>query len=126
MTSSSDCVIVMDCGEGTFGQIVRFYGQDRSDHVLSKIKAVYISHLHADHHLGLIGVLQGRRKALKNLGCSVTPFLLFAPKQITWWLNFYDNCFESIRNDFRIISNQDLVIFFRVGSTSVGVDRLKK
>lgn len=42
----------MDCGEGTFGQIVRFYGKDKLKEVVKNLKAIYVSHLHADHHLG--------------------------------------------------------------------------
>lgn len=41
--------VLLDCGEGTFGQLCRQYGDD-VDEVLSKISTVFISHLHADHH----------------------------------------------------------------------------
>lgn len=46
-----DCCVLLDVGEGTLGQIFRFYGNE-SDNVIRKLKAVYISHLHADHHIG--------------------------------------------------------------------------
>lgn len=48
--SEKTCVL-LDVGEGTVGQIVRFYGDDTA-HIFRKLKAVYISHLHADHHIG--------------------------------------------------------------------------
>lgn len=41
--------MLLDCGEGTFGQLCRHYG-DGVDDALSKISTVFISHLHADHH----------------------------------------------------------------------------
>lgn len=41
--------LLLDCGEGTFGQLCRHYGDDVDD-ALSKIATVFISHLHADHH----------------------------------------------------------------------------
>lgn len=44
--------VLLDVGEGTLGQIYRFYG-DNADDVLQNLKAVYISHLHADHHIGM-------------------------------------------------------------------------
>lgn len=50
--TSPDCSILLDCGEGTAGQIVRLYGRDRAEQVFRSLKAIYISHLHADHHLG--------------------------------------------------------------------------
>lgn len=41
----------MDCGDGTLGQIYRLYG-DKTNDVLSRIKAIYVSHLHIDHFGG--------------------------------------------------------------------------
>lgn len=46
---SSGRSLLLDCGEGTFGQLCRHYG-DAVDDVLSKISTVFVSHLHADHH----------------------------------------------------------------------------
>lgn len=101
----------MDCGEGTYGQLVRFFG-DTADQELANIVAIYISHLHADHHIGLIGLLQGRRRALNELNLNYTPVQLFAPKQILAWLNFYDRFFENINEEFNLISNSDFVSFY--------------
>lgn len=41
--------LLLDCGEGTFGQLCRHYG-DAVDAVLSNISTIFVSHLHADHH----------------------------------------------------------------------------
>ncbi|KAK5641003.1 hypothetical protein RI129_009550 [Pyrocoelia pectoralis] len=107
-TSSGN--ILLDCGEGTFGQLVRFFGPTKCDEILSNIKAIFISHLHADHHIGLIGVLQGRRKALnRSMNLSTSPIYLMAPKQILTWLNFYDRYFEDISQEFELISNDSLL-----------------
>lgn len=97
----------MDCGEGTYGQLVRFFGSEEVDQILHKTQAIYVSHLHADHHLGFIGLLLGRRKALKKTNSNKV--MLFAPKQISNWLTFYDDCFETIKDDYELIPNQDLV-----------------
>ncbi|KAJ8922916.1 hypothetical protein NQ315_001458 [Exocentrus adspersus] len=101
--------ILLDCGEGTYGQIIRFFGQEEADQVLANTNAIYVSHLHADHHIGLIGVLQGRRKALDKLKMEKNALYLFAPKQILTWLNFYDRCFENIRKEFHLVPNGDLI-----------------
>ncbi|KAF8419314.1 hypothetical protein EV426DRAFT_615810 [Tirmania nivea] len=50
--------ILFDCGEATLGQLARFYGQEKLPEVLKDIKCIYISHLHADHHLGTASVLK--------------------------------------------------------------------
>lgn len=44
--------MLLDCGEGTFGQLVRFYGPKKVNSFLRTLKAIYVSHLHADHHIG--------------------------------------------------------------------------
>ncbi|KAJ8965129.1 hypothetical protein NQ314_004354 [Rhamnusium bicolor] len=101
--------ILLDCGEGTYGQMIRFFGHESADHVLAKTNAVYISHLHADHHIGLIGFLQGRRRALDKLKLERKPLYLFAPKQILAWLNFYNKYFENIKKEFHLVPNGDLI-----------------
>ncbi|KAI4525783.1 Metallo-hydrolase/oxidoreductase [Schizophyllum commune Loenen D] len=59
--------ILLDCGEGTWGQLAREYGTDESApdnvyDVLRDIKCVFVSHLHADHHGGLSTLLAKRRQ----------------------------------------------------------------
>jgi ribonuclease Z len=50
----------MDFGEGSMGQLFRLFGHDqkRLDAIILNIKCVFISHIHADHHLGLISLLK--------------------------------------------------------------------
>ena len=62
---------LIDCGEGTQQQMLKF------DVKASRIDHIFISHLHGDHYLGLIGLLSslhlnGRKKPLK----------LFCPPQL--------------------------------------------
>ena len=42
--------MLLDCGEGSYGQIVNHFGDDALD-VIRRLKMIFISHLHADHHL---------------------------------------------------------------------------
>src|SRR6201999_1530872 len=54
---------LIDCGEGTQQQMLRF------DIKASRIDHIFISHLHGDHYLGLVGLLSslhlnGRTKTL--------------------------------------------------------------
>ncbi|GGH05581.1 ribonuclease Z [Mucilaginibacter phyllosphaerae] len=58
---------LVDCAEGTQQQMLRF------DVKASRIDYIFISHLHGDHYLGLVGLLSsmhlnGRKKALKIFG----------------------------------------------------------
>ena len=49
--------LLLDCGEGSLGQLVRIKGWDGAMAVLRGLRAVYVSHLHADHHLGAINII---------------------------------------------------------------------
>lgn len=59
--------IMLDAGEGTFGQMMRLYGIDRVDEELSKMKCIFISHLHADHHLGVVQLIKKWSMVKSNL-----------------------------------------------------------
>lgn len=48
---------LLDCGENTLGQLKRVYG-DQLPEVLRDLRAIWISHLHADHHLGTTNVIK--------------------------------------------------------------------
>lgn len=98
--------MLLDCGEGTCDQIVRFYGRDAADDIFKKLGIIYVSHLHADHHIGLIGLLQKRREVL---GPSADKILLLAPQQISPWLYFYDKRIESIKDTYELIHNAALL-----------------
>ncbi|HTD40988.1 MAG TPA: ribonuclease Z [Mucilaginibacter sp.] len=65
----NDRLYLVDCGEGTQQQMLRF------DVKASRIDHIFISHLHGDHYLGLVGLLSsmhlnGRTKTLKLFGPS--------------------------------------------------------
>ncbi|KAI1000648.1 hypothetical protein K3495_g7548 [Podosphaera aphanis] len=48
---------LLDCGENTLGQMKRVFGAELPD-ILLNLKAIWISHLHADHHLGTVTVVK--------------------------------------------------------------------
>ncbi|MGH0123013.1 UNVERIFIED_CONTAM: hypothetical protein FKN15_017136 [Acipenser sinensis] len=81
--------VLLDCGEGTFGQLCRHYGNN-IDEVLSNLSTVFISHMHADHHTN-------------SLGRPFTPILLVAPLQIMTWLNQYHGHCQEILSHINII-----------------------
>ncbi|PSR79748.1 hypothetical protein BD289DRAFT_442006 [Coniella lustricola] len=49
---------LFDCGENTLGQLRRMYGYEKTDEILSDLKVIWISHLHADHHLGTASIIR--------------------------------------------------------------------
>lgn len=83
-------VYLFDCGEGTQRQMMKYkvgYGN---------VKAVFISHLHTDHFLGLFGLIETLR-----LSGRTEPLLVFGPEGVKGM--FREEKFlkvEEISNDF--------------------------
>lgn len=98
--------MLIDCGEGTCAQIHRFYGKAMPN-IIEKIRGVFISHMHNDHHSGLIELLRMRKKYLPP---NRAPLLVLGPKaDLKSWLFFYDNNIEPIHDDLHFIDNENLV-----------------
>ncbi|KAH8433549.1 uncharacterized protein LDX57_011184 [Aspergillus melleus] len=49
---------LLDCGENTLGQLKRVFEPEKLREVLQNLRLIWISHLHADHHLGTAAVIQ--------------------------------------------------------------------
>jgi len=64
-------IYLIDCGEGTQHQMLRF------DIKPGKIDHIFISHLHGDHYLGLIGLLSSM-----HLNGRKKPMMLFGPPDL--------------------------------------------
>lgn len=101
----NDCIL-LDCGEGTCSQISRFYG-DQSVEIIRKIKAVFISHMHADHYFGLLRLMELRKEVMHD---GREPLKVLCPKSdMKSWLFFYDNQVDAIHDDLMFIDNRSLV-----------------
>ncbi|KGO63074.1 hypothetical protein PEX2_042740 [Penicillium expansum] len=49
---------LLDCGENTLGQLKRVFEPEEFREVLQNLRMIWISHLHADHHLGTVSVIK--------------------------------------------------------------------
>lgn len=102
---------LFDCGEGTLGQLKRLYKPTELREVLRDLKAMWISHLHADHHLGTASVIRawyeavhgvgdahmkesppdGEQKDLIKILQSTKKLVFFAGQQMIRWLKEYSS-----------------------------------
>ena len=95
----------MDCGEGTVASIKRRFSPSQFSEFFKKLRTIYISHLHADHHLGIIGVLKQYIVLQESLPSSQRqPIFIIAP----WRL--FNSLFEY--NQVEDIGLEDYVIPF--------------
>lgn len=107
--------ILLDSGEGTFGQMCRRWGLKGAEEKLRELRLIWISHLHADHHLGLLRVLSERTKLSLESEQPLPPVLVVGPVMMGWWLeDFAANSHDPIQyqfldNDHFLFTNGRLV-----------------
>ncbi len=102
---------LVDCGEGTQQQMLRY------DVRASRIDHIFISHIHGDHYLGLIGLLSsmhlnGRKKTLKLFGPpQLKEIIDLQFKYSETHLQFdIDFCVTDAVKAQTIINNDDVII----------------
>eukprot|EP01062_Namystynia_karyoxenos_P062218 TRINITY_DN55134_c0_g1_i1.p1 TRINITY_DN55134_c0_g1~~TRINITY_DN55134_c0_g1_i1.p1 ORF type:complete len:856 (+),score=240.38 TRINITY_DN55134_c0_g1_i1:81-2570(+) len=79
--------VLLDAGEGTLGQLARI--ADPAE-VLSTLELVWISHMHADHHLGLPSLLHYRHQVLSAAGGPVPPVHVVGPDDLGPYLMYFE------------------------------------
>lgn len=81
--------LLLDCGEGTLSQLRRRFGLEGTVDAVRKLKCIWISHIHADHHAGLVRILALRRDLLKEMAHE--PLLVIGPIQLAIFLDRYND-----------------------------------
>jgi ribonuclease Z len=73
---SKGAALILDCGEGTLGQLTRLRGEGACAALLARLSCIAVSHLHADHHLGLASLLWA---------CSGKQVAVVCPPPLCFW-----------------------------------------
>ncbi|KAI1768983.1 hypothetical protein GGR53DRAFT_475193 [Hypoxylon sp. FL1150] len=80
---------LLDCGENTIGQLRRVFGNDLPE-VLRDLKGIWISHLHADHHLGTASVIKAWHDETKTSRPSARLLIASHVHMIDWLREYAD------------------------------------
>jgi len=94
--------ILFDCGEGTLSQLYRACGKERAEKILKNLKCIWISHLHADHHLGLAHFLEKRSKLTND------KVVIVGQNRIKVALSEYVCCSSDTKFEFDFVPMQKL------------------
>jgi len=104
-------IYLIDCAEGTQQQMLKF------DVKASRIDFIFISHLHGDHYLGLVGLLSSL-----HLNGRIKPLKIFGPKHLKEIIDLqlgYSETELKYKIEFRetnhlipevILENQDITV----------------
>ena len=140
-------VAIFDAGEGTWGQLVNAFGRvgggsdgsssggasfdgaprdadfQSARDLAAHITLCFISHLHADHHLGLPSLIRERAAARAGQHLNAQPVLVVGPSRLYAWL------LEATRLDDALVgawSFADAEHFFHIPVEGVGGVSLKR
>nr|CCA14725.1 conserved hypothetical protein [Albugo laibachii Nc14] len=64
---------LLDCGEGTFGNLCRHYGRKEGIQRISNLCGIWISHHHADHQAGIVTLLEVFAQHSDNVLLVIAP-----------------------------------------------------
>lgn len=65
--------MLFDCGENTLGQLKRAFSPEEFEEIITGLRLIVISHMHADHHLGTVGVIKEWYKKAHKSQPAATP-----------------------------------------------------
>nr|CAG8501274.1 4504_t:CDS:10 [Entrophospora candida] len=128
-----DGCILLDVGEGTLGSLYRKYGPLNDKPIINSsnstinsgsntnneesmslekclrdLKLIFISHMHADHHLGLIRLLDRWNQLRQNDGDDKSIYLM-GPTRLWKWLNEYSDVQDFGISKVKFIDNKDVL-----------------
>ncbi|ORX97727.1 Metallo-hydrolase/oxidoreductase [Basidiobolus meristosporus CBS 931.73] len=125
--------ILLDAGEGTYGQLYRHLGVNKShnqminqsvDDFLRSLKFIFVSHLHADHHLGVIRILDKWNELQPST--HKQPLYIVAPLRFQTWLHEYSDVQEIGLGSIRFINAEELVYHKKRNYTPYHLKDLKQ
>ncbi|BGP57816.1 hypothetical protein JCM8202v2_005463 [Rhodotorula sphaerocarpa] len=88
--------ILLDAGEGTWGQLARRFGngedgEESVQDVLGSLKMIFLSHMHQDHHAGIATIL---RKRAQLADPPMDPLYIVAPPNARTYLSEQHQLFD--------------------------------
>jgi ribonuclease Z len=91
--------IMLDTGEGSLAQMIRRFGASEVEKKLRETKVIWISHIHADHHVGLPHILTARAELFRRDGVDPPVIPVVGPRPLRRFLDAY-NDLETLYCDF--------------------------
>ncbi|KAF9427791.1 hypothetical protein BGZ76_002186 [Entomortierella beljakovae] len=104
---------ILDAGEGSYGQMYRLFGKktnaedetDGVDEKIKKLKGIFVSHLHADHHLGVVTLID---KWNKLRGSNPEPLYVIAPFNFNRFLRELSDVQDFGYKNIQFIHTEDI------------------
>jgi len=109
--TQSEKFIMLDCGEGSLGQLYRQRDKEGAQKALRNLKAIYISHQHSDHHLGCVNLILDREAAFAAVGQPVEKLYIIVTSMYQNFLTTYHAKIQPVLTNAHFIPCEHLVYF---------------
>jgi len=106
---------MLDCGEGSYFQLLHHYGAEKTRDILKGLKVIYITHIHTDHHAGLLQMIRERDRVMEEEGLEDDPLFLLIPYICGTWINNFSqmvsrlNCKVIFNHHIRAEEEEEIV-----------------
>lgn len=90
-------------------QLVRMKGKEEAEKILMGLRGVYISHTHADHHMGLSSIIQHRERAFICRGRQVDKLMIICTERLSQYLVDYHTMYEPILSHAHLLNCEHLL-----------------
>ena len=98
--------LLFDCGTGTLQQLYRCYGKIKAHAILRNLRTIFISHMHADHCLGIFAILLAVKESRR---ISDPPVAIIGPNNFFSILHKWNHNSLFQKLDFSVIKSCNLV-----------------
>ncbi|KJH39761.1 hypothetical protein DICVIV_14351, partial [Dictyocaulus viviparus] len=89
LEASPTSAVLVDVGEGTYGQMRVLLGERGCSELLCHLRAVFVTHAHQDHMNGLYTIIDRRKHAMELSGKDYTPLVLVCNRNVLKPLKTY-------------------------------------
>ncbi|CAJ0601391.1 unnamed protein product [Cylicocyclus nassatus] len=103
LETSPTSAVLIDVGEGTYGQLRVLLGEEKCAELLCNLHAVFITHAHQDHMNGLYTIIERRKEAMNASGKAYVPLVLVCNRNVLKPLKTYSMCFNDLESLLEIV-----------------------
>lgn len=89
--------LLIDCGDGTYGQMRVLFGPEGCVRTLAHLKAILVTHCHLDHTFGIFTIVRKRLEAMRQLEMPYKPLIVVCDRMVASAIRRYSQHFFDLQ-----------------------------